>query len=123
MQENKLENVLKSPLASILLRNSEELCDFAVEIDNFFAKELCLLKGQIQEVFEDVQYYQDVLKNFKEDPSERKRHVLNAARRMLLFKFRHFMNREQMIIFSLKEEEKKLTRQTQQLLRKYNLLQ
>lgn len=120
-RQKSLQEVLKSPLTSILQVQSEELFNYAQEMDDFFKKEWYLLKEEIDDVNQNILYFNSILNEFKDDKCERKLLVLKSTKEMILDKISDFLTQERMIISGLRREEKRLDREIQNLLRKYNI--
>lgn len=120
-RQKSVEEVLKSPLTSILDVQSEELFNYAQEMDDFFKKEWYLLKEEIDDVNQNILYFNSILNEFKVDKCERKLLVLKSTKEMTLGKISDFLAQERMIISGLRREEKRLDREIQNLLRKYNI--
>lgn len=119
--QKSVEKVFKSPLTSVLEVQSEELFNYAQELDDFFRKEWYLLKEEIDDVNQNTLHFNSVLNEYKVDKCDRKLLVLKSTKEMLLGKISDFLVQERMIISDLRREEKRLNREIQNILRKYNI--
>lgn len=120
-RQKSVEKVFKSPLTSVLELQSEELFNYAQEMDEFFKKEWYLLKEEIDDVNGTILHFNSVLSEFKVDKCERRLLVLKSTKEMVLSKIGDFLTQERMIISGLRREEKRLDKEIQNLLRKYDI--